>query len=73
MNFSKGLLEKFPVEQTSRVMVLPVLDVYWSEWGSAQRLMSGLKVAGSQEPRRGTKENERRKLAERKRPMPSIR
>ena len=73
MNFSKGLLEKFSVEHTSCLMVLRVLDVYWSDCGSEQRTLSGLKMAGSQEPRRGAKDNKTRKLAERNRTMPSIR
>jgi hypothetical protein len=64
MNFSKGLLENFSVVHTSRLMVLSVRDVYWSDWGSEQRILRGLKMAGSQEPRRGAKENKSRKLAE---------
>ena len=73
MNFSKGLLENFSVEKPSRLMVLPVLNVYWSDWGSEQRIMSDLKKSGFEEPRRATKEKLSRKLAERNRIMPSIR
>ena len=73
MNFSKGLLETFAVKYASQLMVLPVKGVHWSDWGSERRILRSLKIAGSQEPRRGTKENERRKLAERNRTMPSIR
>jgi mannose-1-phosphate guanylyltransferase len=73
VNFSKGLLEYFSVRHASRLMVLPVRDVYWSDWGSEQRILRGLKMAGSQEPRRGAKENKTRKLDERNSAVPSVR
>jgi len=73
MNFSKGLLENFSVENASRLMVLRVLDVFWSDWGSEQRIMSDLRMAGSQEPRHGTKKHKSRKVAHRNRTMPSVR
>ena len=73
VNFSKGLLEYFSVRHASRLMVLPVRDVYWSDWGSEQRILRGLKMAGSQEPGRGAKENKSRKLAEGNSAMPSVR
>jgi len=50
-----------------------VRDVYGSDWGSEQRILRGLKMAGSQEPRRGAKENKSRKLAEGNSAMPSVR
>ncbi len=43
VNFSKGLLETFSVRST--LMVLPVQDVYWSDWGSEQRIMSAVQNA----------------------------
>jgi len=46
VNFSKGLLESFSVEYASRLMVLPVRGVYWSDWGSEHRIMSVLQNAG---------------------------
>jgi len=46
VNFSKGLLESFSVEYASRLMVLPVRGVYWSDWGSKHRIMSVLQNAG---------------------------
>lgn len=73
MNFSKGLLENFSMQHASRLMVVPVPDVYWSDWGSEQHILRGLKMAGSQEQRRGAKENKRRKLAERNSAVPSMR
>ena len=73
MNFSKRLLENFSVVNSSRLMVLPVRDVYWSDWGSEQRILRGLKMTGFQEPRRGTKENKTRKLEERNSAVPSVR
>jgi len=45
MNFSKGLLENFSVLNASRLMVLPVRNVNWSDWGSEQRIMSMLQNA----------------------------
>jgi hypothetical protein len=57
----------------SRLIVLAVRDVYWSDWGSEQRILRGLKMAGSQEPRRGAKENKTRKLEERNSAVPSMR
>ena len=73
MNFSKGLLENFSVVHTSRLMVLPVRDVYWSDWGLEQRIVRSLKKTGSQELRRGAKENRTRKLEERNSVVPSVR
>ena len=73
MNFSKGLLEKFSVQHSPRLMVLPVLEVYWSDWGSERRILSGLKMARSQEKRGGAKEKRHRKFAQRNRTMPSMR
>jgi hypothetical protein len=46
MNFSKRLLENFSVVHTSRLMVVAVRDVYWSDWGSERRIMSVLQNKG---------------------------
>ncbi len=48
VNFSKGLLETFAADSTSRLMVLPVLGVRWSDWGSEHRIMSALQNGDSQ-------------------------
>lgn len=42
MNFSKGLLERFSLNYPSRLTVLPVRGVQWSDWGSEQRVLSAL-------------------------------
>ncbi len=39
LNFSKGILEKIAVIFPEAVSVLPVLQVFWSDWGSPQRIM----------------------------------
>jgi mannose-1-phosphate guanylyltransferase len=46
MNFSKRLLQNFSVVNNSRLMVLPVRDVYWSDWGSEQRILRVLQKKG---------------------------
>jgi mannose-1-phosphate guanylyltransferase len=39
INFSKGILEKMSQLYPDAVSVLPVFQVYWSDWGSPKRLM----------------------------------
>jgi mannose-1-phosphate guanylyltransferase len=39
LNFSKGILEKIAVFFPDVIFALPVLDVFWSDWGSPQRLI----------------------------------
>jgi mannose-1-phosphate guanylyltransferase len=39
MNFSKGVLEKITATHPGALAVLPVLEVFWSDWGSPQRLV----------------------------------
>src|SRR3972149_10429447 len=46
VNFSKGLLESFSMEYASRLLVLPVRGVHWSDWGSEHRIMSVLQNTG---------------------------
>lgn len=65
MNFSKGLLETFAVEYSSRLLVLPVRDVYWSDWGSEKRILSVLKVARFQEKHGEAKQKRNRKSTQR--------
>lgn len=46
MNFSKGLLENLSAEDSTRLMVLPVRGVHWSDWGSEHRIMTVLQNTG---------------------------
>lgn len=46
VNFSKGLLEIFPLQDPAAVAVLPVRGVYWSDWGSIHRVVSDLREMG---------------------------
>jgi mannose-1-phosphate guanylyltransferase len=46
VNFSAGLLEVFAQKHASRLLVLPVRGVAWSDWGSEQRLVGALKRHG---------------------------
>jgi len=39
MNFSKDFLERASATFPEAVSVLPVLQVFWSDWGSPQRLL----------------------------------
>ncbi|HEY2989436.1 MAG TPA: sugar phosphate nucleotidyltransferase [Candidatus Binatia bacterium] len=42
VNFSTGLLEALALNHASRLLVLPVRGVTWSDWGSEKRLVSAL-------------------------------
>ena len=42
VNFSKGLLEKFAVDECARLLVLAVRGVRWSDWGSERRITAAL-------------------------------
>jgi len=46
VNLSKGLLERLPLERPSRLCVLPVCGIQWSDWGSEQRIIHVLESAG---------------------------
>jgi mannose-1-phosphate guanylyltransferase len=48
VNLSKGLLEILALQRPSRLLVLPVRGVQWSDWGSEQRIKTVLKKAGCQ-------------------------
>ena len=63
VNFSKGLLESFSVEYASRLLVLPVRGVHWSDWGSEQRILNVLGMSGCQEQRHRASENESRQVS----------
>jgi len=41
-NFSKGFLENPPVRNRLRLSVLPVQGVWWSDWGSEDRIRKDL-------------------------------
>lgn len=46
VNFSKELLERFPLQDRFSLAVLPVRGVYWSDWGSVQRVVGDLRKMG---------------------------
>jgi len=46
VNFSKGLLERVTHHDPLRVAVISVRGVWWSDWGSEQRLVADLEKAG---------------------------
>lgn len=46
MNFSRGLLEALSHQQPSRLSVLAVRGVFWSDWGSEERIASALRRTG---------------------------
>ena len=50
VDFSKGLLERFPLQDPASVAVLPVRGVYWSDWGSIHRVISDLREIGQLGP-----------------------
>jgi mannose-1-phosphate guanylyltransferase len=46
MNFSKDFLEKIAANDSAAISVLPVLQVFWSDWGSPARLTEVLELLG---------------------------
>jgi mannose-1-phosphate guanylyltransferase len=46
VNLSKGLLERFPLERSPELCVLPVCGIHWSDWGSEPRILRVLESAG---------------------------
>ncbi len=46
MNFSKDFLEKIAASKPAAISVLPVLEVFWSDWGSPERLNEVLELLG---------------------------
>jgi mannose-1-phosphate guanylyltransferase len=51
INFSKGFLEKISKVYPETISVLPVLQVFWSDWGSPQRLVESQQLLGLRLPR----------------------
>ena len=51
INFSKGFLEKISEAYPETISVLPVLQVFWSDWGSPQRLFDCQQLLGLRPPR----------------------
>ena len=45
-NFSTEVLQVLPFEYQQALVVLPVRGVTWSDWGAADRLLTGLKKIG---------------------------
>jgi hypothetical protein len=76
-NFSKDILEKIARVYPGAVSVLPIFQVYWSDWGSARRLRAGQRLLRVHNParkipgpRRGTVQGE---VEEIQRARPSLR
>jgi len=46
VNFSEVILQGLSLLRPSRMSVLPVSGVYWSDWGSRHRVVSALKKTG---------------------------
>jgi len=46
VNFSRGLLESLAAQRPCPVLVLPVHGVYWSDWGSEERIVTVLGKIG---------------------------
>ncbi len=46
LNFSKDIMQKVLAEFPWSVYVLPMLNVYWSDWGSSQRIAQALQALG---------------------------
>ncbi|MFQ5597286.1 MAG: sugar phosphate nucleotidyltransferase [Nitrospiria bacterium] len=46
VNFSSGLLEDLPTRFPAHINVLPVREVFWSDWGSEQRIVEDLRRTG---------------------------
>jgi mannose-1-phosphate guanylyltransferase len=51
MNFSKEFLEKIAITDPEKITVLPVLQIFWSDWGSPDRLMDVLEMLRKKELR----------------------
>jgi mannose-1-phosphate guanylyltransferase len=47
LNFSKGILEKISVIYPEAMSVLPVRKVFWSDWGSPERVIQVQERLGS--------------------------
>ena len=51
VNFSHGLLESLSSQRPCPVLVLPVHGIYWSDWGSEERIVSILRTGRYAEQR----------------------
>ena len=51
LNFSKEIVQRVLAEFPGTVYVLAMLDVFWSDWGSPQRIMNALQFLGLTAPR----------------------
>jgi mannose-1-phosphate guanylyltransferase len=56
LNFSTGILAPLSLEDPSPLVVLPVRGVFWSDWGSKERVLSTLGRIDS-EPAQGLRED----------------
>jgi len=50
MNFSSQILERIPSLGSWRMSALSVRGVFWSDWGSEQRIESVLRMLGTKQP-----------------------
>jgi mannose-1-phosphate guanylyltransferase len=46
LNFSKDIMQRVLAEFPGTVYVLPMLDIFWSDWGSPQRIINSLQALG---------------------------
>ncbi len=46
LNFSKDLLEGFDLHSRNQLSVVPMSGVFWSDWGSENRIIAVLKSIG---------------------------
>jgi len=46
LNFSKDIMQRLLAEFSWTVYVLPMLNVFWSDWGSPQRIINALQALG---------------------------
>lgn len=62
MNFSKGFLEPVSALYPRAIHVMPVLQVFWSDWGSRQRIVEVRQVLkrGKQQPKTKSDEPDER-------------
>ncbi|HEY3302196.1 MAG TPA: sugar phosphate nucleotidyltransferase [Candidatus Binatia bacterium] len=57
VNLSRGLLEILPKQRPSPLWVLPVRDVYWSDWGAETRIRNVLGEIADSSPLNEAREN----------------
>jgi mannose-1-phosphate guanylyltransferase len=46
MNFADGILETFALMRASQLSVMPVSEVFWSDWKSGRSVVNALRRAG---------------------------